>query len=188
VSPAPGAQLSIEFVEPSAAEDRGLVADLAARINRVYAVAEEGLWRGTADRVTESELVEMIRRSEIAVATLDGRVIGSIRVRRLDDATAEFGLLVTDPEHRGIGVGRELVRFAERFAREAGLRAMQLELVAPKTWAHPAKTSLHDWYSRLGYRLVDKTDFADVNPRRAPFLATGCEFRIYQKPLAGDQN
>src|SRR5215813_15488505 len=68
--------------------------------------------------------------------------------------TTLFRSLVADPAHRGTGVGRELVRFAERRSREQGLATMQLEVLVPRQWSHPSKEFLKAWYTRIGYRPV----------------------------------
>ena len=51
--------------------------------------------------------------------------------------------------HRGLGVGRELVRFAERKCGRDGLVSMQLELLVPRNWSHPVKEFLAAWYTHL---------------------------------------
>jgi GNAT superfamily N-acetyltransferase len=172
--------LTVELLPPDAADDAALVADLSDRINRVYAVGEEGMWLEGAVRIQPAEVEASLRKGEIAVSRLDGRVVGSVRIRQLDSETGEFGLLVADPEHRGIGVGRELVRFAEEHARSRGLETMQLELLVPRDWTHPAKQFLHDWYSRLGYRVVSSRDFS---PEAAKLLATPVDFLVYERAL-----
>jgi GNAT superfamily N-acetyltransferase len=65
------------------------------------------------------------------VATIDGRLAGAVRVQVLDDATGELGMLAADHAYRGVGVGRELVAFAEGLSRDRGHRRMQLELLVP---------------------------------------------------------
>ena len=62
---------------------------------------------------------------------------------------------------RGLGIGRDLVAFAERASRDAGCRGMQLELLVPREWAHPAKQFLAEWYARLGYRVTHRADLAE---------------------------
>jgi Acetyltransferase (GNAT) domain len=92
-------------------------------------------------------------------------------------------MLVAHPAHRGRGVGRALVDFAERQSRERGLRAMQLELLVPQAWRHSSKEFLKAWYGRLGYRLIRTIDVQDSHPHLAPLLATACDLEIYEKPL-----
>jgi GNAT superfamily N-acetyltransferase len=171
-------------VLPAAESDN---ADLMARItdltNQVYAVAEDGLWTAGATRTTLDEVVELTRAGQIAVAGLSGRVVGCVRVQRLDEGTGEFGMLAADPAYRGVGVGRELVRFAERKSRAEGVRSMQLELLVPRGWKHPTKVFLAAWYTRIGYRVARTGAIEEAYPALAPLLATPCDFVIYHKRL-----
>ena len=176
-------RIAIQLLDPDAAEDADLVSRLVELINVVYATAEAGLWKPDARRTSAAEMTELIARGEIAVATVDGELAGAVRVQALDDATGEFGMLAADHEYRGIGVGRELVTFAEGLSRDRGHRTMQLELLVPSVGKHPNKVFLDDWYSRIGYRVVRTISLADAYPALAPLLATECEFVIYEKPL-----
>lgn len=171
----------IEMLARESGDD--VVAEVTDLVNRVYALAEEGLWRAGATRTTLAETRETIRRGEIAVARSAGRIVGSVRIQRLDEGVGEFGMLAADPEHRGVGIGRRLVGFAERLIREDGRDTMQLELLTPKTWTHPSKQFLHEWYTRLGYRIVRTGEIAKDYPALAPQLATPCDFVIYHKKL-----
>ncbi|WP_165969666.1 GNAT family N-acetyltransferase [Nonomuraea terrae] len=180
----PPQRLLVEPLPEQAAEDAALMSTLADLVNAVYADSEKGLWREGAARTSAAELAEFTRAGQIAVARLDGRAVGCVRVQRLSDELGEFGMLAAAPEHRGIGAGRELVRFAEERARAEGRRVMQLELLAPQTWSHPSKEFLADWYGRLGYRMVSVGDVAESYPELAPLLATACDFRVYHKSLA----
>ena len=92
-------------------------------------------------------------------------------------------MLAADPPTVAIGIGRELVRFAERTSREAGLRTMRLELLVPKDWTHPTKAFLAAWYTRLGYRVVHTGRLDDDYPALAPLLATPCDLLTYDKTL-----
>jgi GNAT superfamily N-acetyltransferase len=173
----------IGLLDTAAARDDALVGQLARLVNDVYADAEDGLWREGAPRTRPAAVAEFIEAGQIAVAKADREVVGVVRIQSLSDTTAEFGMLAADPEHRGIGVGRGLVQFAERHARDGGSRAMQLELLVPRTWRHPTKVFLDDWYRRIGYCVVRTTSLDDAYPELAPQLATTCDFLIYEKPL-----
>jgi GNAT superfamily N-acetyltransferase len=176
----------IERLPATAAEDRPLMERVAELINEVYEVAEEGLWIEGAARTSVDEVAQLTRAGEIVVARLDGRVVGCVRVQRLDDRTGEFGMLAADPAHRGAGVGGELIRFAEETCRADGLRTMQLELLVPRDWTHPTKQFLGAWYTRLGYGITRVGTIDEAYPELAPLLATPCDFVIYSKPLARD--
>jgi GNAT superfamily N-acetyltransferase len=176
----------VAVVPAAGAADAGLVAELTDLVNRAYAVAEEGLWVGGATRTTPAEVQAMIRAGEIVVARRDGRLVGAVRVQRLDHRDGEFGLLVAAPEQRGTGVGRDLVAFAERWARDRGLSRMQLELLVPRTWSHPVKEFLRGWYTRIGYRVVRTGSLGEAYQALVPQLATPCDFLIFHKDLGAE--
>ena len=176
--------IEIQLLPPAASDDATLMGRITDLTNAVYAVAEEGLWTEGATRTTVDEVTGLTQAGQIAVAGLDGGLVGSIRVQRLDESTGEFGMLVADPAHRGVGVGRELVRFAEGKCRAEGLGTMQLELLVPRDWSHPWKEFLATWYTRSGYRVTRTGTIDEAYPALAPLLATPCEFVIYQKDLA----
>ncbi|MFE7332419.1 GNAT family N-acetyltransferase [Streptomyces sp. NPDC057565] len=156
---------------------------VAALINEVYEVAEEGLWADGTTRTTTQEVVALTRAGEITAAHLDGEIVGCVRIQQLDDRVCEFGMLAAAPKRRGIGIGRELVQFAEYYAREAGLDVMQLEVLVPREWSHPSKDFLTNWYTRIGYQGVRKVSIEESYPDLAHRLATSCDFVIYHKPL-----
>ncbi|MEV4314078.1 GNAT family N-acetyltransferase [Actinocrispum sp. NPDC049592] len=170
----------VSMLPVSAADDAELMSTLADLVNKVYAVAEQGLWIDGAERTNAAELAGLTRAGQIAVARVDGAIAGSVRIQDLGDGLSEFGMLAAAPEHRGIGVGRELVRFAEQ--RNPG-RTMQLELLVPREWSHPSKEFLAGWYGRIGYELVRVGRLDEFYPALTPLLATACDLRVYHKAL-----
>jgi GNAT superfamily N-acetyltransferase len=179
----PAPPIEIQLLPAAARDDAELMARITELTNQVYAVAEDGLWTTGATRTTLDEVVELTRAGQIVVARLSGRVVGCVRVQRLDAGTGEFGMLAADPAHRGVGVGRELVRFAEGKSSAEGVRTMQLEVLVPRGWTHPTKVFLTAWYTRIGYRLARRGAIDDAYPALAPLLATPCDFVIYNKRL-----
>lgn len=175
--------IEIQLLPAAASKDSALVERITELINEVYAVAEDGLWADGATRTSVDEVAELTRARQVAVARLRGRIVGCVRIQRLDEGTGEFGMLAADPSHRGIGIGRELVRFAEQTCRDEGLGTMQLELLVPRNWVHPTKEFLAAWYSRIGYRIVRTGTLEEVYPDLAPLLATACDLVIYHKDL-----
>ncbi|RYP09630.1 hypothetical protein DL764_001172 [Monosporascus ibericus] len=95
----------------------------------------------------------------------------------------EFGMLALDAAHRGGGLGRAMVRFAEERCRGRGLATVQLELLFPTAFEHAFKARLQRWYARMGYAEVRLRSFANDFPRLAPLLAGPCEYRIFEKRL-----
>ncbi|HEY1305393.1 MAG TPA: GNAT family N-acetyltransferase [Vicinamibacterales bacterium] len=175
-------------IELLADADTDLVREITDLVNRVYTDAEQGLWVQGATRTTIKEMTELIAAGEIAVARMDGRIAGVVRVRQLDARTGEFGMLVADPAHRGEGIGRQLVAFAEDTSRRRDLIVMQLELLVPREWTHPTKAFLHTWYTRIGYRPVQSDTIDESYPQLAPLLATPCDFVVYHKDLASSES
>jgi ribosomal protein S18 acetylase RimI-like enzyme len=160
----------IEFARP---EDAPAVTRI---INAAYHAGETDIWRSGWTRTSQTAVEALIAAGEIAVARADGDgdVVGSVRVRRLDDETAELGMLSVDPEAFGTGAGRALLTFAEQ---QYGTPFMQLELLVPRGAAHPQKERLHAWYSRLGYRQISAREFEE------PLLAGPADLRTYRKNL-----
>jgi GNAT superfamily N-acetyltransferase len=173
----------IELLPAATASDQRLVTDVAQLVNLVYADAEAGLWVDGATRTTITEIRDMIASHQIALARMDHQTVGCMRIQQLDGTLGELGMLAAHPERRGEGIGRDLVRFAEDLSIERGLATMQLELLVPRSWSHPTKVFLHDWYTRIGYRPVRTGSIEEAYPHLASLLATPCDFVIYHKPL-----
>jgi GNAT superfamily N-acetyltransferase len=183
--PCSSSPVEVSIVAALAATDTVLVAEITDLVNRVYAGAEEGLWVDGATRTSEREVATLVRAEQVAVARWDGQLVGAVRVQQLDDGMGEFGMLVAAPEQRGFGIGRDLVGFAERWGRQRGLARMQLELLVPRTWSHPVKEFLRDWYTRIGYRAARIGSLDEAYPALVAQLATPCDFVIYHKDLTG---
>jgi GNAT superfamily N-acetyltransferase len=180
--------ITVRVLDSADSRDARLVDKLTGLINGVYATAESGLWRDGATRTTASELAELIGAGQIAIAARDGQIAGAVQIHDVADDVSEFGMLVAAPDQRGTGVGRALLAFAEQQGRKRGLRAMQLELLVPRTWRHPSKEFLKGWYGRSGYRLIRTTTIDDAHPHLAPLLATPCDLEVHEKPLRADGN
>jgi len=158
-------------IELARADDAPAVARI---INAAYLAGESGIWQDGWSRTSPEEVAEMIAAGEIAVARVDGVIAGSVRIRRLDDETAELGMLSVDPQAFGAGTGRALLTFAEQ---HHGTPFMQLELLVPRGAPHPQKVRLHEWYSRLGYRWISQREFDE------PLLTGPVDMRTYRKSL-----
>lgn len=152
-------------------------------VNRVYAASEKGLWKQGAVRTTVEEIAEFTSHREMAVARLAGRIVGCVRIQRIDEETGEFGMLAVDEEYQGMGIGRELIRFAEQTCRKEHVRKMQLELLVPSEGAHQAKVILENWYKRLGYQPIYTESVEALFPKLAHLLAIPCKFIVFQKNL-----
>jgi DNA-binding MarR family transcriptional regulator/N-acetylglutamate synthase-like GNAT family acetyltransferase len=108
-------------------EFEGLVAEIAAKFIRDFDPAHE--------------------RS--VIAEKDGRPVGCAFVVRDSAEVARLRLVLVEPQTRGSGLGRTLVRECERFAREKGYRKMTL-------WTHDVLVAARAIYASEGYRLVEE--------------------------------
>ena len=87
--------------------------------------------------------------AEILVATdKAGRILGSVMVGD-DGHRGWLYRLAVAPEHRGLGRGRALVRHAETWLREHGLRKVQLMI-------RPEHGEARDFYLQVGYAVQDR--------------------------------
>jgi ribosomal protein S18 acetylase RimI-like enzyme len=175
--------VTVDFLPPTAADDAALVDDLTARINAAYGAAEEDLWVPGKDRIERTRVAEIVRDGEMAVARVDGTVVGSIRVRDVEDGAGYFGLLAVEPAAQGAGVGGALIRFAEDVSRERGARRMELRLLVPREGADAGKSRLYDWYARLGYEETARGDFGESHPAAADEWRTPLDVLTMHKPL-----
>ncbi len=151
---------------------------LVALINNVYEKAETGLFVPGVQRITNVQLNVLVQNNNLMVAELAGKIVGCIAIYKQDINTAMFGMLVSHPDHRGIGIGSTLISAAEAWARENNCIVMHLELLAPKNWTHDHKEFLKSWYIRLGYepQITKKFEKEDI-------LVTEYSFTIYEKIL-----
>jgi N-acetylglutamate synthase-like GNAT family acetyltransferase len=152
-------------------------ARLAELINAAYAIGEGSMWVEGTERVSAAQVADILREDGLLGAERDGRLVGCARVRRLDEETAELGLVAVAPDQWGNGVGGSLVAAAEAQARSLGALTIQLKLLAPVDASHPHKQQLRAWYERLGYRLTR------AEPFEAAGLVTPCHFQYFEKPL-----
>jgi GNAT superfamily N-acetyltransferase len=153
------------------------VGEVVRITNAAYARGEAGIWRPGWTRTNPEWTRGDIAAQEVFVAREDARIVGSIRVVRLREDTAEFGMLAVDPAFGGRGIGHALISFAERLYDVAW---MELELLVPKA-PHANKQRLHDWYTRLGYREWRRRDFAAVYP--GELLVASSDLVSYRKAL-----
>lgn len=174
------------IIKQSSEEDASdeAVSKLVALINAVYAEVECDMWKpDNSGRTYGGEVEKFLKNNNLFLAELDGKIVGSVKIEHIDDNTLAFGMLVADPDIRGKGIGRELVRSVEEHARENGYSTMQLELLTPRHWENPSKEFLKVWYDRIGYKPTKTRPFEEISPQRMDEFATDCDFTIWLKTL-----
>jgi ribosomal protein S18 acetylase RimI-like enzyme len=94
--------------------------------------------------------------AETPERNLEGSVYIRVRPPR-----GYFGMLSVHPAAQGAGLGRALVRAAERYCRDRGCTDMDLSVVN-------LRTELIPWYRRLGYTECGSEPFPDVGKLKQP--------------------
>ena len=163
-------------------EEINYTADL---INRVYLITESDFWpqNGDYERVNTQELTQFIEKDELIIAKLGDEIVGAVHVYKNTETVGGFGMLVSDPEKRGLKIGSKLVNAVEVWCKKRSCTQIQLELLKPDDKIHPDKEFLYKWYTRIGYEFQSKTPYGDMYPELASLLKIPCTFEVYLKNL-----
>jgi N-acetylglutamate synthase-like GNAT family acetyltransferase len=128
---------------PATAAD---VPKVAALVDAAYGHYVERI--GMLPRPMTDDYTHVIANQRVTIAESHGTVVGVIVL-----AVEEEGFLIdnvaVDPSHRGEGLGRALLEFAEAEARHAGFDSIYL-------YTHEKMTENLAIYSRLGYVEYDR--------------------------------
>lgn len=100
------------------------------------------------------------KRERCWIAELDGRIVGSVMLVKKTPKTAKLRLLYLEPEVRGLGIGRRLVKECIDFARRAGYTKITL-------WTQSSLTAARHIYESFGFELVESKQHANFGPREA---------------------
>jgi len=89
------------------------------------------------------------RRDRLWLAEESGRIVGSIAIVGQEDGTAQLRWFLVDPEARGSGLGRRLVREALEFCRELGFQSIFL-------WTLGGLNAAAHLYGEVGFRMTEQ--------------------------------
>jgi RimJ/RimL family protein N-acetyltransferase len=118
-------------------------ADIA--VDRRLSREEEAHW-------LEKHLADMEREAKAAVvAEMGGRLVGQVEVVREGGYSSHVGIIAIGvvAEHRGLGIGAELMREAESQAKGLGIRVLTLRVNAKNSRALRL-------YEKTGFRIVGR--------------------------------
>jgi DNA-binding MarR family transcriptional regulator/N-acetylglutamate synthase-like GNAT family acetyltransferase len=94
-------------------------------------------------------------REDAWTAEIQDRIVGSVFLMKTNDPeVAKLRLLYVEPESRGLGVGRRLVRLCLERAREMNYQKLTL-------WTNDVLVSARKIYQAAGFQLLDE------NPHRS---------------------
>lgn len=89
------------------------------------------------------DYARVIRESDVSVVESEGKLVAAIVLSSGEEGFCIENIAV-HPSHQGAGIGRALLRFAEREARRAGHDSVYL-------YTHEKMTENQALYSRIGY-------------------------------------
>ncbi|WP_296820177.1 GNAT family N-acetyltransferase [Brevundimonas sp.] len=155
----------------------------------------EGAYRGEGSRrgwTTEADLLGGQRTDPEALAAIlvdpkqailmaerDGALVGCVLIADRGGDTGYLGMLSVDPELQSGGIGRALVRAAEREVQARwGARRLEMQVF----WQ---RDSLIAWYARQGYEPTGETcPFPMHDPRLGVPLRNDLWFVVLARELA----
>jgi ribosomal protein S18 acetylase RimI-like enzyme len=122
------------------------VSKVAALVNDAYGHYVERL--RMLPRPMTDDYAEVIANRRVTVAESYGNIVGVI-VLTVDDEGFLIDNVAVEPSHRGEGLGRALLEFAEAEAQRRGFDSIHL-------YTHEKMTENLAIYSRLGYLEYDR--------------------------------
>jgi ribosomal protein S18 acetylase RimI-like enzyme len=122
------------------------VSEVAALVNAAYGHYVERI--GMLPRPMTDDYTEVIANQRVTVAESQGTIVGVI-VLTVDDEGFLIDNVAVGTSHRGEGLGRALLEFAEAEARLMGFDSIHL-------YTHEKMTENLAIYSRIGYVEYDR--------------------------------
>ena len=122
------------------------VSEVAALVNAAYGHYVERI--GMLPRPMTDDYAEVITSRRVIVAEIHGTIVGVI-VLTVDDEGFLIDNVAVGTSHRGEGLGRALLEFAEAEARLMGFDSIHL-------YTHEKMTENLAIYSRIGYVEYDR--------------------------------
>jgi len=122
------------------------VSKVAALVNAAYGHYVERI--GILPRPMTDDYEEVIRNRRVTVAESHGTIVG-VLVLTVTDEGFLIDNVAVDLGHRGAGLGRALLEFAEVEARRAGFDSIYL-------YTHEKMSENVALYSRIGYVEYDR--------------------------------
>ena len=103
---------------------------------------------GILPRPITDDYAQVIANQRVTVAESHGSIVGVI-VLNVDEEDFLIDNVAVDPSHRGQGLGKALLEFAEAEARRAGFDSIYL-------YTHEKMSENLALYSRIGYVEYDR--------------------------------
>ena len=144
---------SIRPAEPGDAEELTRLAEAVSAEPEAWLISSNGEWRSVGDERRYLKALRRYPHAAVFVAERYGVVVGRLSVARdqhpASSHVADLGLMVAQGA-RGHGIGTALLQAAVDWAREAGIRKLELHVFP---WNEPAMRLYEKFgFEREGYR------------------------------------
>ena len=132
---------------------RADVSKVAALVNAAYGHYVERI--GMVPRPMTDDYAEVIANERVTVADSHGTIVGVI-VLTVDEEGFLIDNVAVEPSHRGEGLGKALLEYAEAEARQMGFDSIHL-------YTHEKMTENLALYSRIGYVEYDRRSYGEFS-------------------------
>ena len=129
------------------------VSKVAALVNAAYGHYVERI--GMLPRPMTDDYAEVMANGRVTVAESYGNIVGVI-VLTVGDEGFLIDNVAVEPSHRGEGLGRALLEYAEAEARQMGFDSIHL-------YTHEKMTENLALYSRIGYVEYDRRSHGEFS-------------------------
>jgi len=167
-------------IRPFRDADGTRVRELFIEVNRLLSPAE---LRDAFDAYIERALADEIDRIEVYypehggafwVVTLRGGLVGMFGLERASDDAMELRRMYVDPSARRLGIGRQMLLYAEAECRRRGFKRLELSTAEIQTEAIAL-------YRSCGYRLV-REELAEHGSNKT--VGSGMRRLYFEKTLS----
>lgn len=159
------------------------VEELEMLINSAYrGESSKKGWTTEADllggiRIDKEAITELISRNDSVILkfTESGKIIGCVNLVT-NGNSIYLGMLTVSPIEQGKGIGKELIISSERYARDAGIKEIEMTVISKRT-------ELIAYYERRGYKQTREKRPFPMNDPRFGEPKTDLEFVVLRKKL-----
>jgi len=137
-------------------------------INRVF--APNNYFKRT-ERTNPSQVAEYLRTGVFLLLEDAGGLFGLVYTELRENSRGYIGMIATDPDRQGGGIGTHLLHIGEEFCRDQGSRVIEISVVN-------LRPDLVAWYQRKGYQVVGEAPYV-----RPEVLILPCHFILMEKTL-----
>jgi ribosomal protein S18 acetylase RimI-like enzyme len=157
---------------------------IATLVNSAYRGdhAKKG-WTTEADfidgtRTDATALADVMNKQDTIILKYerDGKIIGCVELK-VDKNKVYLGMLTVEPSIQGGGIGKEMLRAGEDFAKSQGCRSVYMTVIT-------IRQELIDWYKRHGYSDTGERKPFHFNDPRFGLPKQNLEFLVMEKQLS----